>query len=177
MLLALTLLWKHCLKTRCSTTHEIEIFVGAVSQRSLTPEKVIVSYIDARLGCIYCWFRPKQIIISSLYFWCELLPNVTNAVDSCLWTRSQKFSNIAAGTRETPSGVAITTTLKLFVGLFWMLKWMTLLGIFCKVSFTRVVTSCYQAHVSNIDDHMPIWVAPMLLKMPLMLKPLCCLNA
>jgi len=34
----------------------------------------------------------------------------------------------------------------------WIIKWTTLLGIFCKISFTPTVTSCYQvladAHLS-----------------------------
>jgi len=28
----------------------------------------------------------------------------------------------------------------------WIIKWMTLLGIFCKISCTPTVTSCYQVH-------------------------------
>ena len=28
----------------------------------------------------------------------------------------------------------------------WIIKWTTLLGIFCKISFTPTVTSCYQVH-------------------------------
>jgi len=28
----------------------------------------------------------------------------------------------------------------------WIIKWTTMLGIFCKISFTLTVTSCYQAH-------------------------------
>jgi len=29
----------------------------------------------------------------------------------------------------------------------WIIKWTTLLEIFCKISFTLIVTSCYQVHV------------------------------
>jgi len=28
----------------------------------------------------------------------------------------------------------------------WIMKWTTLLGIFCKISFTPTVTSCYHVH-------------------------------
>jgi len=28
----------------------------------------------------------------------------------------------------------------------WILKWITLLGMFCKISLTPAVTSCHQAH-------------------------------
>ena len=38
----------------------------------------------------------------------------------------------------------------------WILKWTTLLGIFCKVSFTPGVTFCYQVHASKTDtQHIP----------------------
>jgi len=37
--------------------------------------------------------------------------------------------------------------------LVWKLKWTTLLGIFCKTSFTHAVTSCYQIHALNADAH------------------------
>jgi len=33
----------------------------------------------------------------------------------------------------------------------WIIKWTTLLGIFCKISFTPTVTSCYQVHA---DAHL-----------------------
>ena len=33
----------------------------------------------------------------------------------------------------------------------WILKWTTLLGIFCKIRFTPVVTSYYQVHVPSAD--------------------------
>jgi len=33
----------------------------------------------------------------------------------------------------------------------WILKWTTLLGIFCKISFTPAVTSCYHVHA---DSHL-----------------------
>ena len=33
----------------------------------------------------------------------------------------------------------------------WILKWTNLLGIFCKLSFTPAVTSCYQVHALNAD--------------------------
>ena len=36
----------------------------------------------------------------------------------------------------------------------WILKWTPLLGIFCKISFTPAVTSCYQAHALNADAHL-----------------------
>ena len=36
----------------------------------------------------------------------------------------------------------------------WILKWTTLLGIFCKISFTPAVTSCYQVHALNADAHL-----------------------
>ena len=36
----------------------------------------------------------------------------------------------------------------------WILKWTTLLGIFCKQSFTPDVTSCCQVHVLNADAHL-----------------------
>ena len=47
----------------------------------------------------------------------------------------------------------------------WILKWTTLLGIFCKIRFTPVVTSCYQVHVLSADE---------LLYMPLVPKRRCC---
>ena len=34
----------------------------------------------------------------------------------------------------------------------WILKWTTLLEIFCKISFTPTVTSCYQVHALNADE-------------------------
>ena len=45
----------------------------------------------------------------------------------------------------------------------WVLKWGTLLGIFCKISFMPAVTSCYQIHARNAETHIPIWDAAMLL--------------
>jgi len=33
----------------------------------------------------------------------------------------------------------------------WIIKWTTLLGIFCEVSFTPAITSCYQVHA---DAHL-----------------------
>ena len=36
----------------------------------------------------------------------------------------------------------------------WILKWATLLGIFCKISLTPVVTSYYQIHARNADAHL-----------------------
>jgi len=36
----------------------------------------------------------------------------------------------------------------------WILKWMTLLGIFCKISFTPAVTSCYQVNALNAGAHL-----------------------
>ena len=36
----------------------------------------------------------------------------------------------------------------------WILKWTTLLGIFCKLSFTPAVTSCDQVHALNADAHL-----------------------
>ena len=33
-------------------------------------------------------------------------------------------------------------------------KWTTLFGIFCKISFTPAVTSCYQVHALNADAHL-----------------------
>jgi len=36
----------------------------------------------------------------------------------------------------------------------WIIKWTTLLGIFCKLSFTPTVTSCYQVHALNADAHL-----------------------
>jgi len=46
----------------------------------------------------------------------------------------------------------------------WILKWMTLLGIFCKISFMPAVTSYYQVHALNADAHIPICSAAMLLR-------------
>jgi len=37
----------------------------------------------------------------------------------------------------------------------WILKWTTLLGIFCKIIFTPAVTYCYQVHAPNADAHLP----------------------
>ena len=37
----------------------------------------------------------------------------------------------------------------------WILKWTTLLGIFCKLSFTTAVTFCYQAHAPKTATHIP----------------------
>ena len=36
----------------------------------------------------------------------------------------------------------------------WIVKWTTLLGIFCKISITTAVTSCYQVHALNPDAHL-----------------------
>jgi len=36
----------------------------------------------------------------------------------------------------------------------WILKWTAFLGIFCKISFTPAVTSCYQVHALNADAHL-----------------------
>ena len=36
----------------------------------------------------------------------------------------------------------------------WILKCMTLLGTFCKISFTPAVTSCYHEHALNADAHL-----------------------
>jgi len=36
----------------------------------------------------------------------------------------------------------------------WILKWTTLLAIFCKISFTPAVTSCCQIHTLNADVHL-----------------------
>jgi len=36
----------------------------------------------------------------------------------------------------------------------WIIKWTTLLGIFCKINFTPAVTSCYQVHALNADAHL-----------------------
>jgi len=38
-----------------------------------------------------------------------------------------------------------------------------MLGIFCKESFAPVVTFCYEVHVLNLDAHIPICRAAMLL--------------
>ena len=35
----------------------------------------------------------------------------------------------------------------------WILKWTTLLGIFCKISFTLAVTFCYQVKAAKTDTH------------------------
>ena len=35
----------------------------------------------------------------------------------------------------------------------WIIKWTTLLGIFCKMSFTPTVTSCYHVHA---DAHLSV---------------------
>jgi len=37
----------------------------------------------------------------------------------------------------------------------WILKWTTLLGIFCKISFTAAVTFCHQVHALKTDTHIP----------------------
>jgi len=37
----------------------------------------------------------------------------------------------------------------------WILKWTTLLGIFCKIGFTPAVTFCYQVHTPKTDTHIP----------------------
>ena len=37
----------------------------------------------------------------------------------------------------------------------WVLKWTTLLGIFCKISFTPAVTFCYQVHAPKTDTYIP----------------------
>jgi len=36
----------------------------------------------------------------------------------------------------------------------WILKWTTLLGIFCKLRFTPTLTSCCQVHALNADSHL-----------------------
>ena len=36
----------------------------------------------------------------------------------------------------------------------WIYKWTTLLGIFCKLSFTPDVASCCQVHALNADAHL-----------------------
>jgi len=36
----------------------------------------------------------------------------------------------------------------------WILKWTNLFGIFCKISFTPAITSCYQVHALNADSHL-----------------------
>jgi len=36
----------------------------------------------------------------------------------------------------------------------WIIKWTTLLGIFCEICFTPAVTSCYQVHARNADAHL-----------------------
>jgi len=36
----------------------------------------------------------------------------------------------------------------------WIVKWTTLLEIFCKLSFRPAVTSCYQVHAINADVHL-----------------------
>jgi len=36
----------------------------------------------------------------------------------------------------------------------WIIKWTTLLGMFCKITFTPAVTSCYQVHALNVDAHL-----------------------
>jgi len=52
----------------------------------------------------------------------------------------------------------------------WIIKWTTLLGIFCKISFTPAVTSCYHVHA---DTH----VSAALVWMQLVPKPRCCYTA
>jgi len=36
----------------------------------------------------------------------------------------------------------------------WILKWTTLLGIFCKICYTPAVTSSYQVHSLIADAHL-----------------------
>jgi len=52
----------------------------------------------------------------------------------------------------------------------WIIKWTTLLGIFCKISFAPAVTSYYHVHA---DAHLSAALL-CFLKMQLVPKPRCC---
>ena len=56
----------------------------------------------------------------------------------------------------------------------WILKLTTLLEIFCNISFTPAVTSCYQQHALNVDPHLSAALLCYVLQVQLVPKSRCC---